>query len=221
MTVSEEIEAVFPIADLSGYTALSEAHGNISAANVIARYIEIVDELLPPDNQLVERVGDEVLIVSANAVSVIQTVIKLRDTIEQEPLFPSVHAGIHAGMTLKQGGRYFGSALNLTSRVAAHARAGQILCTERVITLAGDLNNLVYRSLGLASFKNIIDPIEIFEVVTGDRRNEINQFDPVCRMQVKQDTAPAKLPYQGKTHYFCSFDCAKTFATDPERYQAS
>jgi class 3 adenylate cyclase len=221
MTVSEEIEAVFLIADLSGYTALNEAHGNISAANVIARYIEIVDELLPPDNQLVERVGDEVLIVSANAVSVIQTVIKLRDTIEQEPLFPSVHAGIHAGMTLKQGGRYFGSALNLTSRVAAHARAGQILCTERVITLAGDLNNLVYRSLGLASFKNIIDPIEIFEVVTGDRRNEINQFDPVCRMQVKQDTAPAKLPYQGKTHYFCSFDCAKTFATDPERYQAS
>ncbi len=218
MTFSKEIEAVFLIADLSGYTALNEAHGNISAANVIARYIEIVDEALPPDNQLVERVGDEVLIVSANADSVIQTVIRLRDTIEQEPLFPSVHAGIHAGMTLTQDGRYFGSALNLTSRVAAHARAGQILCTEKVKILAGDLDEIAYRSLGLASFKNIIDPIEIFEVVMGDRPGEINQFDPVCRMHVKQDTAPAKLPYQGKTHYFCSFDCAQTFATDPERY---
>jgi class 3 adenylate cyclase len=32
MTVSEEIDAVFLIADLSGYTALTEAHGNLSAA---------------------------------------------------------------------------------------------------------------------------------------------------------------------------------------------
>lgn len=218
MPVSEEIDAVFLIADLSGYTALTEAHGNLSAAKIVARYSEIVDEVLHPDAQLVEKVGDEVLIVTANAASVIHTAIRLRDTIELEPLFPFVHAGIHAGMTLKQGGRYFGKALNLTSRVAAHARAGQILCTEKVKILAGDLDKIAYRPVGLASFKNIIDPIEIFEVVTGDRREEINQFDPVCRMQVKQDTAPAKLPYQGKTHYFCSFDCAKTFATDPERF---
>jgi hypothetical protein len=30
-----------------------------------------------------------------------------------------MHAGLHAGSALKQGNRYFGSALNLTSRVAA------------------------------------------------------------------------------------------------------
>ncbi|MHC4076540.1 MAG: YHS domain-containing protein [Planctomycetota bacterium] len=221
MTVSEEIDVVFLIADLSGYTALTEAHGNLSAAKIVARYSEIVNEVLHPDAQLVEKVGDEVLIVTANAASVIHTAIRLRDTIELEPLFPFVHAGIHAGMTLKQGGRYFGKALNLTSRVAAHARASQILCTERVITLAVDLNNIAYRSLGLASFKNIVEPIKIFEVITGDRRKKINRFDPVCHMQVNQDTAPAKLPYQGKTYYFCSFDCAKTFATDPEQYLGS
>ena len=218
MTVSEEIDAVFLIADLSGYTALTEAHGNLSAAKIVARYSEIVNEVLHPDAQLVEKVGDEVLIVTDNAASVIHTAIRLRDTIELESQFPFVHAGIHAGMTLKQDGRYFGKALNLTSRVAAHARASQILCTERVINLANDLDNIAYRSLGLASFKNIVEPIEIFEVISGDRREKFKRFDPVCHMQVNQDTAPAKLPYQGKTCYFCSFDCAKTFATNPERY---
>jgi class 3 adenylate cyclase len=218
MTDAREIEVVFLIADLSGYTALTEAHGNISAAKVVARYIEMVNEALHPNAQLVEKIGDEVLIVSANAVGTIQTAIELRDTIEMEPLFPSVHAGIHAGKTLKQGDHYFGSALNLTSRVAAHARSGQILCTEQVINLAGRLDNTKYRSLGLTSFKNIIDPIAIFEVVTEELRPEIKLVDPVCRMQLKQDTAPASLPYQGKTYYFCSFDCVKAFVIHPDRY---
>jgi class 3 adenylate cyclase len=173
--------------------------------------------VLQPDAQLVEKVGDEVLIVTANAASIIHTAISLRDTIELEPLFPFVHAGIHAGMALKQYGRYHGKALNLTSRVTGHARAGQILCTQKVITSAGNLNNIAYRSLGLTRFKNIVEPIEIFEVLTGDRPKEINRFDPVCHMQVNQDTAPAKLPYQNKTYHFCSFECAKTFAANPGR----
>ncbi len=221
MTDVKEIEVVFLIADLSGYTALTEAHGNTSAAKVVARYIEIVHEALHPDAQLIEKVGDEVLIVSVNAAGTIQTAVNIRDTIEVEPLFPSVHTGIHAGKTLKQGNHYFGNALNLTARIAAHARGGQILCTAKVKALTGDLSDVSYRSLGPCRFKNFIDPVEIFEVISGNQRRETIFVDPVCRMQIKQDTAPARLPYKGKTYYFCSFDCVKAFAIHPDRYLAS
>ena len=34
------------MADLSGYTALTETHGAVSAANLIDRYVEIVEKCL-------------------------------------------------------------------------------------------------------------------------------------------------------------------------------
>ena len=37
-------------------------------------------------------------------------------------------------------------------------------------------------------------------------------------MQIRKVTAPAKIPYGGRTHYFCSFDCAKAFVDRPDRY---
>lgn len=216
--IPKETELVILIADLSGYTALTEAHGNISAAKAVTRYVEIVQEALQPGAGLVERVGDEVLIVGADGAGALQTAISLRDTIEKEPLFPTMHAGIHAGRVLEQDGHYYGRALNLASRVAAHARGNQILCTEQVVALASDLKEFEYRSLGPVHFKNITDPVAIYEVVARHESVETSFIDPVCRMQVRQDTAPARLPFGGKTYYFCSFDCAKTFVNNPGPY---
>lgn len=215
---SKEIELALLIADLSGYTALTEAHGNMSAAKAVTRYLEIVHEVLHPSARLVERVGDEVLIVAEDPANLVQTGINLRDTIELEPLFPTMHAGIHTGSLLEKKGHYFGKALNLASRVAAHARGNQVLCTEQVVTLASGMEDLEYRALGLTRFKHILDPVAIFEVITGHQNMETNFIDPVCRMQVKEDTAPARLPFGEKTYYFCSFDCVKMFVNNPEPY---
>jgi adenylate cyclase len=218
MGVPREIEAFFLIADLSGYTALAEAHGNVSAANIATRFAEIVHEILDGDTRLVDQVGDEVLIVSADAATILRTAIRLCNTIEQEPFFPTIHAGIHAGKVLEQNGRYFGTALNLASRVAAHARGGQILCTEQVVQRAGGLDNLEFRSLGKFRFKNIRDEVSIVEVTSGCQENEAKVLDPVCHMRVERHTAPARLPFEGRTYYFCSLDCAKAFAERPDAY---
>ncbi len=40
MTNSEEMKMIFLVADLSGYTALTEAHGGESAASIVTRYFE-------------------------------------------------------------------------------------------------------------------------------------------------------------------------------------
>jgi class 3 adenylate cyclase len=214
----KEIEVVFLIADLSGYTALTEAHGNISAAQIVTRYAEIVEEALEPGVRFVERVGDEALMASADSASVLKTAVNLRDIIEEEPLFPTFHAGIHAGSVLEIDGRYIGRALNLTSRVTSHATGNQILCTRQVVSLAGNMEHIEFRALSLTHFKNIFEPVEIFEVIGGERRAEANLLDPVCKMQVRQESALARLPFGGKTYYFCSFDCVKIFVNNPDPY---
>ena len=51
------------IADLSGYTALTEAHGAMSAADLIDTFLKMVDESLVGDSHLHQRRGDEVMII--------------------------------------------------------------------------------------------------------------------------------------------------------------
>jgi class 3 adenylate cyclase/YHS domain-containing protein len=218
MTAKNQQQIAFLIADLSGYTALTEAHGDLSAAQVVERYGEIVLSALSAETELVERVGDEVLIASPIVERVIETAVSLRAKIEQEPLFPSMHVGLHAGTALKQGNRYFGSALNLTSRVAAYARGGQILCTDEVAARAQKVAGLELLPLGRVHFRNIVNPVAVFEIVTGDERREALVIDPVCRMQVNRETAPARLPFKNRSFYFCSFECARIFVESPERY---
>lgn len=219
MSVSREVDVAFLIADLSGYTALTEAHGDVSAARVVTRYVEVAQGVLEPGTRLVERVGDELLIVGPDAASIVRTAVQLRVAIEREPLFPTVRAGLHAGRVVEEGGAYFGAALNLAARVAAHARAREILCTEAVALRAGPLGDIEFRAVGPVGFRNIPDPVRIFEVIAGSERGDApTEVDPVCRMQVRSDTAPARLPFGEKTYWFCSFECAKAFAQRPDSY---
>ena len=42
--------------------------------------------------------------------------------------------------------------------------------------------------------------------------------DPVCGMSVDPETAAGESEYQGKTFYFCSLGCKRSFDKDPEKY---
>jgi adenylate cyclase len=218
VTPAVEIDRAFLIADLSGYTALTEAHGNIEAAKVVARYLELAQDILEPGVSVVERVGDELLLTSPTVVPIAVTAVKLRGAVEAEPRFPRVRTGVHFGRVLEQDGHFYGTALNVSARVAQHARPAQILCTAAVASaLAGD-PRFACRPLGAQRFKNMTAPVDIFELAPGAVLRATHTIDPVCRMQVDEDTAPARLPWQGRTWHFCSFDCARLFAERPDDY---
>ncbi|HWR66526.1 MAG TPA: YHS domain-containing protein [Bellilinea sp.] len=44
------------------------------------------------------------------------------------------------------------------------------------------------------------------------------EIDPVCGMSVDPKTAAGKTEYQGKTYYFCSLGCKKSFESNPDKY---
>jgi adenylate cyclase len=214
----DEIDVTFLISDLAGYTALTEAHGNLHAAQVIHRYVQLADSILTPSVRRVERVGDELLIVADSPADAVGAAIRLRELIDQEPRFPTVRCGIHRGSIVVQGGAYFGAALNLTARVASHARAGQVLCSDRVAHAAPELPDVTYRPLGPVRFKNVPEPIQIFEVVWGRPAAGEILVDPVCQMRVAPESETPRLPFGSEVHYFCSFECARQFAARPEDY---
>jgi len=218
MVDSKEIDIVLLVSDLSGYTALTEAHGNVSAAKVVNRYTEIAEEALYEGTRLIERVGDEIIIAGTDGTDIIKTALKLVHKIEEEPFFPTIHAGIHAGKVLEQEGHYYGSALNIASRVASHARGCQILCTKIIAEMVGEMQDIKFRAIGEINFKNIFEPVALFEIITDCRKLEMNVVDPVCRMLVSPESAPAHLTFKDNNYYFCSFECAQKFASQPKLF---
>jgi adenylate cyclase len=42
--------------------------------------------------------------------------------------------------------------------------------------------------------------------------------DPVCRMRLRPGEAAGTLRHTGKAYSFCSLDCARRFAEQPEAY---
>lgn len=44
------------------------------------------------------------------------------------------------------------------------------------------------------------------------------QIDPICGMQVDENTAQYKTEYNGNTYYFCAPGCKKVFDAEPEKY---
>ena len=49
---------------------------------------------------------------------------------------------------------------------------------------------------------------------------EENQMakDPVCGMEVQEETAAGKSEYKGQTYYFCAPGCKTAFDKEPEKY---
>jgi class 3 adenylate cyclase len=171
------------MADLAGYTALTEAHGNTEAAQVVSRYLALADEATAPGARLMERVGDGLVFVADRAAPAVETALRLRALVACTPRFPRLRAGIHAGAVVVDAGRYVGHALNVAARVTEHAAPGQVLCTEAVATEAAGLPGVSYRPLGAVRFRHLVHSLAVFEVIGGGLR-DTDAIDPVCRMQV-------------------------------------
>ncbi|MHA4846167.1 adenylate/guanylate cyclase domain-containing protein [Flavitalea antarctica] len=202
MTAEENIAIL--MADLTGYTALTETHGASSAADLIDKYLEIVATCLVGDSSLKERTGDEIMIVSSSADSLLATAMLILNKTAKEENFLQVHCGLHYGRVLHRNNSYFGSAINLTARITAKANPGTLWCSEdffRAITNTAVLN---FQSKGKHSFKNINDEVEIVELA--HMRQETFYIDPVCRMLILNKEMAVRYPGPDPV-YFCSDGC--------------
>ena len=88
-----------PVADLSGYTALSR---NYAVADLIDKYVEIVNNSLVGKSYLHERVGDEVMIVSCSPDNLLSSAIVVLSNVFKQYRFLHIHGALHYGKVLKK-----------------------------------------------------------------------------------------------------------------------
>lgn len=202
-----------------GFTALTATHGDNAAADLISRFRAAVDDSLGAEAAVVDMIGDAAFLVAEDPERMVRSVQRLWRNVLHEHDFPMLHAGLHHGDAVLRDGRWVGTAVNLTARVAAHARGGQALATSAVVAGAERVG-VVARSIGPTSLRNLIEPVELFEidVVVGAESSRSEAIDPVCRMRVVPDSAPGHLRHAGCDFWFCSLECVARFASAPSVY---
>jgi adenylate cyclase len=201
-------------ADLDGYTALTEAHGDLDAAEVAIRFADTARQLLSGDARLIKSLGDAVLIVTTDPADAIEIGRQLIEVVDRIDRYPSVGAGVHAGPVVERDGDVFGSTVNLAARAAAHAAPRQLLCTDAVAQRLDDTGRASLRALGTVDFANVPEPVALYELADLACRPRV--VDPVCRMQLDPRDA-AGWVRQGDWH-FCSLECLQAFLRGPDRY---
>jgi len=203
----EQLTAIL-IADLSGYTALTESHGASAAADLIDQYIAVVESSLVGDSALHQIVGDEVLVVCASPDHLLATARRIMQSLIDKHLFLQIHGALHFGQLLKRGDRYFGTAINLTSRIASKAAPGSILCSAEFMEALPAGGGIHFKSIGSHSFKNLQDEKELFEMVF-EKADDVF-IDPVCRMVITRPESAVKHPGLNDV-FFCSAECLSSY----------
>lgn len=218
MNGARELDLALMMADLCGYTALTETHGALQASETVLRFVRLVEASLEPGVRIVDSVGDSVFCAGEDTLAVVRTALRLSAAVAHEPGFPRVSTGIHRGKVVEREGRLFGAPINLTARLTSRAVGEQILCTGPIAGAVGAIPRLNCRPLGEEGFKNVSHPVALYELVPAGDGHAIFAVDPVCRMQVEAGHEAASVEHGGRTYRFCSKHCAHTFSASPALY---
>jgi adenylate cyclase len=219
---SESVAQTFLFADLSGFTALTEAHGDEQAADLVGGFCVAVRQLLAAHQaQEVKSIGDALMLRTGDAGAAIRLGLCIVHDVGAQHGFPLVRVGMHTGPAVKREDDWFGATVNLAARLSAAASGGDVLLTATTRTAAGDVHGVELRERGRWTFRNLTEPVPVYAAVRQGARSAAGlPIDPVCRMAVDPWHSAGRLTHEGVEYCFCSLRCAGAFAQHPATYIA-
>jgi adenylate cyclase len=212
-------ERTFLFADIAGYTALTEAHGDEQAAELAAEFCRALSELArDAGGSVVKTIGDAAMVELRDARAAVELgVVAATETMVDHGC-PAIRVGMHRGRAVERGGDYFGSAVNLAARVAAEATGGEALLTDAARAAAGTLDGLDVVDAGEHRLRGFPEPVHLWTARRAGTAPRDWPIDPVCRMAVAPGHEAGALRHDGVEYRFCSLDCAARFARDPAAF---
>lgn len=214
--VPGEFTRAFLFVDLSSFTPLTEAMGDAAAAVVVERFADIVREATGRcTGQVVKQIGDEFMLVFPDGRAAARCGVAIQEMAAAEPRFPALRMGAHLGSVLYREGDYLGTAVNTAARVAGTAVRHQFLVTGAVQQQLGDLDVEVV-PVGARALKGLSEETELFEVHGALRPPRM--MDPVCGIELDEESSDAELNWKGERLLFCSENCLRRFLDKPDRY---
>jgi adenylate cyclase len=153
------VQMAFCFVDLTGFTRYTEEEGDEEAIDLVERFVETVEATLPAEAMIVKTIGDEVMIVSPEPLTLTEWAVGF---LALFPERPQPRVGLHYGRAVYRDGDYFGTEVNLTHRVVARALGGEVMVTTAVVDAIGRSDYLEFDPIGEVELKGFPEPVELF-----------------------------------------------------------
>lgn len=210
----------FLFADISGFTALTESHGDERAAEIVDDFRGRASSLLERfGGEQVKTIGDAVMVRADSAATAVRFGIDLAHHEMAQHEHPGVGVGISWGPASDRDGDWIGSTVNIAARIAALAQRGEVLLSAEAQTAAGEIPGIRFHSRGPVGLRGIRQLVGIYEATCEDVAAALF-IDPVCRMALDPARSHWRLSHRGLDYYFCSADCLEVFRSDPAVFTA-
>ncbi|WP_068186280.1 adenylate/guanylate cyclase domain-containing protein [Mycobacterium sp. UM_CSW] len=158
-------------ADLVGFTRIGEVVSAEELGQLANRLAHLARDVTVPPVRFVKTIGDAAMFVCPEPLPILDAVLKLVEAVDTDNDFPRLRAGVASGMAVSRAGDWFGSPVNVASRVAAVARPGTVLVADSVweaLNATGHNGNLQGSFAGARRLKGIKNEVKLFRVRRGD-----------------------------------------------------
>jgi adenylate cyclase len=156
-------DAAVAFADLVGFTALGESVPSEELGGLATRLSQLAGELVEPPVRIVKMLGDALMLVSAEPGEMVDTTLRLVEASEADDELPAMRAGVAFGPAVNRWGDWYGSTVNVASRLTTRARPDSVLATAAVRDAIGE-GPFRWSAAGDKRLKGISAPVSTYRV---------------------------------------------------------
>jgi adenylate cyclase len=149
-------------ADLVGFTRLGEAVPPEELENLASRLSGLAHDVVAPPVRFIKTIGDAVMFVSTDPVALLRTALALLTAAEKYDDLPQLRVGIASGSAVSRAGDWFGSPVNVASRVTGVARPGAVLVSESARDAIASTEGFDWSFAGARHLKGVKGEVKLF-----------------------------------------------------------
>jgi len=163
------VRTAVAFADLVDFTGLGERTSSEELASMATRLSRMGRQAAKPPVRFVKTIGDAVMLVSPEASPLVGAVLGLVDQVEAEEDLPPLRAGVAVGEAINRWGDWYGTPVNIASRVTDRALPGSVLATKEVREETGE--DYSWSRAGSHHFKNVSERVSLHRARFSGTRN--------------------------------------------------
>jgi adenylate cyclase len=156
----EVLRLAIGFVDLVGFTSFSRFASAADLIATIERFEQrAFDVAMHFGGRIVKSIGDEVMIAASDAPTVAAIALELITSTEEDPAV-APRGGVSAGNAVFRLGDYYGSVVNLASRLTGEAVPGEVLTDQPL----EDSSGVTVQPAGRRILKGFDEPVTVWSV---------------------------------------------------------
>ncbi|MCA2256005.1 adenylate/guanylate cyclase domain-containing protein [Mycobacterium intracellulare] len=142
-------------ADMVGFTRLGEAVPPEDLVQLVERLTDLTRQIVNPPVRLVKTIGDAVMLICPDPVNLIDAMLELSEAAGRDATMPKLRIGIASGWAVSRARDWFGSPVNVASRVTDVAPPGAVLVAGSAREAVGDAAGFAWSFVGAPRLKGV------------------------------------------------------------------